>query len=227
MGLPRATTEARSLSDVAIGRPISNTQIYLVDGHGDPVPPGIRGEIYVGGDGLARGYLNRPELTAERFVANWLAPEQSPRLYRTGDLGRFRGNGEIEYMGRVDSQVKLRGLRIELGEIESVLGSHAGIDDAVVAVSGEGEQQKLSAYLVVKDDGKTAPSAGELRRYLRTKLPEHMVPARYWRGEQVSLAPRGESKLPRPVGGGGRHPHGTAETGRPAEVTNGTRSAGV
>jgi amino acid adenylation domain-containing protein len=197
-------TDRDLASSVAIGRPISNTQIYLVDADGDPVPVGIRGEIYVGGDGLARGYLNRPELTAERFVANWLAPEQSPRLYRTGDLGRFRGNGEIEYMGRVDSQVKLRGLRIELGEIESVLGSHAAIDEAVVTVSGEGEQQKLSAYLVVKDDGKAAPSAGEVRRYLRTKLPEHMVPASYWRVDQFPLLPSGKVNRAALVGCGER-----------------------
>src|SRR5580700_7170399 len=160
-------------SSVAIGKPISNTQIYLVDENGEPVPVGVRGELFVGGDGLARGYLNRPELTAERFVRNWLAPEQSPRLYRTGDLGRFRGNGEIEYLGRVDSQVKLRGLRIELGKIESVLATHAEVAEAVVMVSGEGEQQKLAAYLVIRDENR-APSAGELRRYLRTKLPEHM-----------------------------------------------------
>jgi len=197
-------TDRDLASSVAIGRPISNTQIYLVDAYGDPVPVGIRGEIYVGGDGLARGYLNRPELTAERFVANWLVPEQSPRLYRTGDLGRFRGNGEIEYMGRVDSQVKLRGLRIELGEIEAVLGSHAGIEEAVVAVSGEGEQQKLSAYLVGKDEGKAAPSAGQLRRFLRTKLPEHMVPASYWRVDKFPLLPSGKVNRAALVGCGER-----------------------
>jgi amino acid adenylation domain-containing protein len=178
-------------SSVAIGRPISNTQILLVDESGNPVPIGIRGEIYVGGDGLARGYLNRPELTAERFVTNWLMPERSPRLYRTGDLGRFRSNGEIEYLGRVDSQVKLRGLRIELGEIETVLASHAGVSEAVVAVTGEGEQQKLSAYIVV-NDAKAAPAAGDLRRYLRTKLPEHMVPASYWRVEKFPLLSNGK-----------------------------------
>ena len=147
----------------------------------------MRGQIYVGGDNLARGYLNRPELTAERFVENWLAPKQSPRLYRTGDLARFRSNGEIEYLGRVDSQVKLRGLRIELGEVESVLASHPLVAEAVVMVSGEGEQQKLTAYVVVKEAGKGAPSAGELRRYLRGKLPEHMVPASYWQVDALPL----------------------------------------
>ena len=176
---------------IPIGRPIANTCVYILDAHRNPVPVNVTGEIYIGGDGLARGYLNRPELTAERFVTNWLAPEQSARLYRTGDLGRFRSNGEIEYLGRVDSQVKLRGLRIELGEIESVLATLAEVAEAVVVVSGEGEQQKLAAYLVMKEEN-AAPSAGELRRYLRTKLPEHMVPASYWRVQGLPLLPSGK-----------------------------------
>ena len=154
------------------------------------MPPNVTGEIYIGGHGLARGYLNRPELTAERFVTNWLAPELSPRLYRTGDLGRFRSNGEIEYLGRVDNQVKLRGLRIELGEIESVLAAHDDVAEAVVMVSGEGEQQKLAAYLVMKNEAALAP--GELRRYLRTKLPEHMVPAIYWQIDAMPQLPSGK-----------------------------------
>ena len=181
----------RHITSVPIGRPISNTQIYLVDEGSHPVPIGIRGEIYVGGEGLARGYLNQPKLTSERFVRNWIAPEQSARLYRTGDLGRWRGDGAIEYLGRVDSQIKLRGIRIELGEIESVLASHPVVREAVVAVSGEAEQQKLGAYLVVKD-GITLPGAGELRRYMRTKLPEHMVPASYWQIEEVPRLPSGK-----------------------------------
>jgi amino acid adenylation domain-containing protein len=183
-------SERDTASSVAIGSPISNTQIYLVDEGGEPAPIGIRGEIFVGGDNLAGGYLNRPELTVERFVANWLAPEQSPRLYRTGDLGRFRSNGEIEYLGRVDNQVKLRGMRIELGEIESVLAAHEDVAEAVVMVNGEGEQQKLAAHLVMKNHSE--PSAGELRRYLRTKLPEHMVPSSYWRVEALPLLPSGK-----------------------------------
>ncbi len=178
-------------SSVAIGRPISNTQIYLLDEHGQPVPAGVRGEIYVGGDGLARGYLNRPELTAERFVANEVAPEQSARLYRTGDVGRYRSNGDLEYVGRVDQQVKLRGQRIELGEIETVLARHGAIRQAVVAVRGTGEQQKLSAYLVMKE-GVALPKAGELRQQLRAKLPEAMVPSSYWTIEQIPLLPSGK-----------------------------------
>ena len=196
--------KAELTSSIAIGKPISNTQIYLVDEYRNPVPIGMRGQIFVGGDNLARGYLNRPDLTAERFVSNWLAPEQSARLYRTGDLGRFRWNGEIEYLGRVDSQVKLRGLRIELGEIESVLSSHDGVREAIVMVSGESEQQKLTAYVVIDDASKAAPSAGELRRYLRTKLPEHMVPASYWQVETLPLLPSGKVNRSALAGSGGK-----------------------
>ncbi len=174
-------------SSVAIGKPISNTQIYLVDKYSQPVPIGIPGEIYIGGDGLARGYLERPELTAQRFVSNWLLPERSPRLYRTGDLGRWQSNGSIEYLGRADTQVKLRGMRIELGEIESVLASHSQVQGAVVTVTGEAQQQKLSAYLVT-----TVSDAGELRRYARNKLPDYMVPAEFWQLEQLPLLPSGK-----------------------------------
>ena len=179
------------ISSAAIGRPISNTQIYLIDESLNPVPVGMRGQIFVGGDNLARGYLNRPELTAERFVTNWLAPGRSARLYRTGDLGRFRSNGEIEYLGRVDNQIKLRGQRMELGEIESVLATHVTVRQSVVTLTGEGEQQKLSAYVVLKDES-SSPGARELRRYLRAKLPEHMVPTSYWQIEKVPQLPSGK-----------------------------------
>jgi amino acid adenylation domain-containing protein len=178
-------------STVLIGKPISNTQVYLVDECTNPSPVGIRGEIYIGGEGLARGYLNRPELTTERFVPNWLAPQSEGRLYRTGDLGRWRANGEIEYLGRVDNQIKLRGQRIELGEIESVLASHDAVMEAVVTLGGDGEQQKLAAYLVLKEVAK-APSPGELRRLLRSKLPEAMVPAGYWQIEKIPLLASGK-----------------------------------
>jgi amino acid adenylation domain-containing protein len=162
---------------VPIGKPISNSQVYLLDRQMNPVPVGVRGQIYVGGDGLAAGYWNRPELTAERFVANPIAPEQSARLYRTGDLGRWRANGEIEYLGRVDSEVKLRGMRIELGEIEAVLMTHALVGEAAVEMAEESGQPRLLAYVVPRNG--QAPNARELRRHLRTKLPEPMVPARY------------------------------------------------
>jgi amino acid adenylation domain-containing protein len=179
-----------------IGKPISNTQVYLIDECRNPSPVGLRGEIYIGGEGVARGYLNRPELTAERFADNWLMPGSGGRLYRTGDLGRWRSNGEIEYLGRVDTQIKLRGQRIELGEIESVLIGHEAVREAVVAVQGEAEQQKLAAYLVLKEEarkeGAGIPSASELRRYLRGKLPEVMVPTSYWQMEKIPLLASGK-----------------------------------
>ena len=177
-------------ASVPIGKPISNTQIYVLDQYRNPVPVGVRGEIYVGGEGLALGYWNRPELTAERFVENPLAPDNSPRLYRTGDLGRWRADGELEYLGRVDGEVKLRGMRIELGEIESVLATHDGIRDAAVELVDEGAEARLVAYLAPSNgDGL---KARELRRHLRTKLPEHMVPARYVVLQQLPLLPSGK-----------------------------------
>ena len=177
-------------ASVPIGKPISNSQVYLLDRQMNPVPVGVRGQIYVGGDGLAAGYWNRPELTAERFVANPIAPEQSPRLYRTGDLGRWRANGEIEYLGRVDSEVKLRGMRIELGEIEAVLMTHALVGEAAVELAEESGQARLLAYVVPRNG--QAPNARELRRHLRTKLPEPMVPARYVVLEELPLLASGK-----------------------------------
>ena len=178
------------VGSVAIGKPISNTQVYLLDEYLNPVPIGIRGQILVGGDGLALGYWNRPELTKERFIVNPLAPTQSARLYKTGDLGRFRSNGDIEYLGRADGQIKLRGMRIELGEIEAVLALHAQVGEAAVLLHGEGEQQKLAAFLVPKDG--QCPSARDLWRFVRSKVPEHMVPASYWRLEQLPMLPSGK-----------------------------------
>jgi len=181
----------REQETIPIGRPGANTCIYILDAHLQPVPVNAAGEIYIGGEGLARGYLSRPDLTRERFITNQVAPDQSARIYRTGDLGRFRSNGEIEYLGRFDRQVKVRGVRIELGEIESLLASHAGIREAVVTVTGEAEQQKLSAYVVL-NEGQAALSEGELRRYLRTKLPEHMVPSSYWKAVRLPRLPSGK-----------------------------------
>jgi amino acid adenylation domain-containing protein len=187
------TTDRDLISAVAIGKPISNTQIYLVDERLNPVPVGMRGQIFVGGDGLARGYLNRPELTAERFVTNWLAPERSARLYRTGDWGRFRANGEIEYLGRVDNEIKLRGQRMELGEIESVLCSHAAVRQAVVIAREDvpGEKRLVAYYTAADADGQPSGAAG-LRSFLSSKLPDYMVPAAYVRLTSMPLTPSGK-----------------------------------
>ncbi len=162
-------------SRIPIGRPISNTQIYLLDDWLRPVPVGVSGELYVGGSGLARGYLNRPDLTAERFVPNPFG-EAGTRLYRTGDLARRRSDGEIEFLGRVDHQVKIRGFRIELGEIEAALLRLPQVREAVVVarddVSGG---KRLVAYATAR--GSASIEAAALRAALRETLPEHMVPS--------------------------------------------------
>ena len=182
--------DAQGTVSVPIGRPISNAQVYVLDRNLNAVPVGVRGEIYVGGDGLALGYWQQPEMTGERFVPNPIAPERSERLYRTGDLGRWRSAGEIEYLGRMDGEVKVRGMRIDLGEIETVLASHRWVEEAVVELSGEGAEQRLVAYVVVGEE--TTPSARGLRRHVRSKLPEHMAPASYVRVEELPLLPSGK-----------------------------------
>jgi amino acid adenylation domain-containing protein len=192
--------KAPATTSVPIGGPISNSQVYVLDENLNPVPPAVRGEIYVGGDGLALGYWRQPAMTAERFVHNPIAPEKSPRLYRTGDLGRWRkkkdsaGNttGQLEYLGRLDSEVKVRGMRIELGEIETVLAHHEWVEQAVVALSGEAVDQRLIAYLVGGANSETTPTARELRRFLRTKLPEHMVPSSFVKVDFLPLLSSGK-----------------------------------
>jgi acyl carrier protein len=190
VGEEEAEQERRGTASVPIGRPISNTQVYVLDRNRNAVPVGVRGEIHVGGDGLALGYWQQPEMTAERFVPNPMAAERSERLYRTGDLGRWRSTGEIEYLGRMDGEVKVRGMRIELGEIETVLASHRWVEEAVVELSGEGAEQRLVAYVVAGEEG--TPSARELRRHVRSKLPEHMSPASYVKVEAMPLLASGK-----------------------------------
>lgn len=146
---------AKTQADVppAIGRPIANTQVYVLDSHLQPVPIGIPGELYISGNGLARGYLNRPELTAERFIPNPFSDEPGARLYKTGDLVRYQANGNIEFLGRLDDQIKIRGYRIELGEIESVLSQHPAVLQAVVMTREDvADEQRLVAYVALKAD---------------------------------------------------------------------------
>jgi amino acid adenylation domain-containing protein len=168
---------------VVIGRPIANTEIHVLDQYLQPVPVGVAGELYVSGAGLARGYLNQPELTAERFIL-----KAGRRLYKTGDLARYRGDGNLEFLGRIDNQVKLRGFRIELGEIEAVLCQSPRIREAVVVVREE--QQQLVAYLVC--EGKQVINVTDLHYLLKEKLPEYMVPSAFVILEALPMLPNGK-----------------------------------
>ncbi len=171
---------------VSIGRPIDNTQIYILDKSLKPVPVGVSGELYIGGAGLARSYLNQPELTAEKFIKNPFNPEKL--IYKTGDLARYLPNGEIEYLGRIDYQVKLRGFRIELGEIEAVIEQHPTVRQCVVITREDVPgNQCLVAYLVGE---KTATN--KLRQYLRQKLPEYMIPSAFVILDSLPLTPNGK-----------------------------------
>jgi amino acid adenylation domain-containing protein len=180
---------------VAIGRPIGATTLYLLDTALQRVPVNVTGELYTGGDGLARGYWRRPELTAERFVPDPFAgfgSEPGARLYRTGDLARYRPDGAVDFLGRLDQQVKVRGYRIELGEIEAALTSHPAVrESAVMAIEGEpGEGKCLIAYVVMVPV--TSGAIADLRRWLRERLPEHMVPSAFLLLESLPLTANGK-----------------------------------
>jgi amino acid adenylation domain-containing protein len=191
--------ETRSLV-VSIGKPIANTQVYILDRQMNPVPIGIPGELYLGGIGLGRGYFNRPDLTAERFVADPFSDESGRRLYRTGDLGRYLPDGNIEYLARMDDQVKIRGFRIELGEIESVLKSYPGVQQSVVVLrKDEPGHEKIVGYVVLSE--KSPVTGSELRSYLKQKIPDYMVPAFVMVLEAMPLSANGKidrRRLPRP-----------------------------
>lgn len=188
-----ACYEVKEMADnattVPIGRPISNSQCYILDAHLNPMPIGVPGELYVGGDGLARGYWNRPQLTAQKFIAHPFQPGES--VYRTGDLARWLPDGNIEYLGRLDEQVKIRGFRVELGEIETVLARHPAIRECAVCMrKDENGQDRLLAYFVC--NGKRVPPFDELLRFLKDRLPSHMVPAAYVPLEALPLTPNGK-----------------------------------
>jgi hypothetical protein len=163
---------------VPIGRPIWNTRLYVLDPHFEPLPAGLVGELYVGGEGLARGYLNRAGLTAGRFVPDPFGRDSGSRLYRTGDLARFREDGVIEYVGRRDDQVQVRGHRIELGEIEAAMLDHEDVREAVVVVRHDNVgTSRLTGYVVMNLDRDV--DATELRRHLEARLPKYMVPTMF------------------------------------------------
>jgi amino acid adenylation domain-containing protein len=172
-----------------IGRPIGNTRMYILDAQQRPVPVGVEGELYIGGDGVARGYLNRPELTETKFVSDPFSPHG--RLYRTGDLARYLPDGNIEFLGRMDHQVKIRGFRVELGEIEAVLGDHPAIgQNVVVAREDTPGVQRLVSYFVARNG--QSPSHRELRACLQSKLPEYMVPSAFMELPALPLTPNGK-----------------------------------
>ena len=189
-----ATTCAGHANDdgtLPIGRPLANTQVFILDAALEPVPVGVTGELCIGGEGVARGYLHRPELTAEKFIPNPFGPEvSSERLYRTGDLARYRPDGNIEFVGREDQQIKIRGYRIELPEIETVLLGHSGVKDAVVAAREDAPGQKrLVAYFVPRQ---SPVAISELREFAKSKLPPHMVPSAFVRLDALPLSRAGK-----------------------------------
>ncbi|WP_338871405.1 amino acid adenylation domain-containing protein [Myxococcus stipitatus] len=179
---------------VSIGGPVANTQVYVLDPHLQPVPVGVRGELFIGGAGVARGYIERPSLTAERFLPDPFSHETGARMYRTGDHVRQRPDGTLEFLGRVDHQVKLRGFRIELGDIESALRQAPGVRDAIVVLRGEGARRKLVACVVPAAREGEGPevSARGLREHLRARLPEFMVPATLLLLKELPLTPNGK-----------------------------------
>ena len=174
-----------------VGRPISNTQGYVLDRRGRPLPVGIPGELHLGGMGLARGYLGRPDLTAEKFIPDPFSVEPGARMYRTGDLARFLSDGRIDFLGRIDLQVKIRGYRIELGEVEAVLNEYPLVKTCVVVAREEADDDKrLVAYIVAREGQE--PGYLELRNFLRTRLLEHMIPSAFVLLDEMPLTPNGK-----------------------------------
>src|SRR5690606_157886 len=184
---------------VPIGRPIPNVRFHVLDKYRNLVPPGVSGELYVGGVCLARGYLNKPELSEEKFIADPFSAAPGARLYRTGDLVRWRDDGELEFLGRTDDQVKIRGIRVELGEIESALGRHEGVARCVVtATAAEQGTRQLVAYYVARKD---SLDPGALRAYLKELLPDYMIPGAFVRLDAMPLTANGKvdrKSLPKP-----------------------------
>ena len=177
-------------ASIPIGRPIANTTAYVLDRHLQPVPIGVPGELYLGGPGVARGYVNRPEETAARFIPDPFVADPGARLYGTGDLARWRPDGALEYLGRLDAQVKIRGLRIEPGEIEAVLSREPSVREAAVIVQEEGAARRLVAYVVGRDGARPSPET--LREHARALLPPYMVPGVFVPVPALPLTPNGK-----------------------------------
>jgi len=191
---------ARGEKQILIGRPVANTQLYILDPERELTPIGSVGELYIGGDGLAREYLNRPDVTAEKFITHTFTPERTERIYRTGDLVRYARDGRLEFMGRIDSQIKIRGVRIELGEIEMALREHPDIRDAVVIVQeDEKDDKRLVAYVVASTN--LPPSTSMVLQWLGAKLPKALVPSALMFLPEFPKTPNGKldrRALPKP-----------------------------
>jgi len=180
---------------VPIGRPIANTRAYVLDRYLQLLPPGVAGELFIAGDGVARGYRNKPGLTLEKFLPDPFAASPGERIYRTGDVVRYNAEGDLHFLGRVDEQIKFRGLRIELGEIETILSAHPDVREAVVTVQEASQKPRLIAHVVVTE--KYATSAAELRAFLKARLPNYMVPSGFVFMEKLPRIPNG--KIDRPA----------------------------
>ena len=198
--LPKQSENQKENHSPSIGRPIANTQIYILDSHLQSVPIGVAGELHIGGDGLARYYLNRPDLTDEKFIPNPFTNEAGSRLYKTGDLARYLPDGNIEFLGRIDNQVKIRGFRIELGEVESTLSQYPTVQQCVVTARVDIESNKrLVAYIVPHPE--QTITTDELRRFLKQKLPDYMIPGAFVFLDTLPLTPNGKidrNALPAP-----------------------------
>lgn len=188
-------------STIPIGQPISNVQVYVLDTNLQHVPIGVPGELHISGEGLAKGYLNHPDLTAEKFVSHPFTTDSKARLYKTGDLARFLPNGQIECLGRVDYQVKIRGFRIELEEVEVALSEHPSVLECVVAAwKNTDSDERLVAY-IVNQRGDEGATVGELRTFMKQKVPDFMVPSNFVLIETLPLTPNGKvdrKALPQP-----------------------------
>jgi amino acid adenylation domain-containing protein len=199
---------------VPVGRPIPNVEMHVLDRHLNAVPVGVPGEIYIAGEGVGRAYLHRPDLTAERFLPDPTAIDPGRRLYRTGDLGRYLPDGDLEFLGRLDHQLKIRGYRVELGELEALLARHPAVREAVVVADvAPSEGTRLVAYVV--PDGKNAVSQEELVRHLRSWVPQYMMPSAFVRLDGLPLSPNGKidrRRLPQPA----RHDAGRYDAAPPS-----------
>jgi non-ribosomal peptide synthase protein (TIGR01720 family) len=213
-----AALDADDGSVPPIGQPVANTRVYVLDRYLNPVPVGVTGELFIAGAGVARGYGGRPALTAERFAADPFAADGS-RMYRSGDRVRWRADGRLEFVGRADEQVKVRGFRVEPGEIEAVLAGHPGIQAAVVTAFGEDGDRRLAAYLVPADTATGIPAVSELREHLLRRLPDYLVPAVFTELAALPLTPNGKiDKAALPASDGVRAESGTGFVAPRSEV---------